>query len=308
MTTMLNPAVRRAGGLAFEGAPTAPTEMCWVALLGAGAVNLPGGECSLWLQLRGSSVLTLREGRFRLGRGDWMMLDRAGALEVQAQGPGRLLGVVPGVSGHDIVRDLGLLSGRGTMTRTQLGLAIRLWRAGAATSASSGLMGIGEQDQRQALQALFAQVAALQQDFAGRIARCPGRSLPSKRRVFARMQRARLFLEGNRHRIVRLTELAELTSFSIWYLSRMFHEIYGESPQEACVRFRLERALELLSETDWSIKRIAVECGFDNSGSFGRAFRHAHGQTPTAYRDAQMRVRQVMHVVNASGVMRSNAA
>lgn len=275
---------------------------------GAGAVEVPRGEYSLWLQLRGCSVLAVRDGLFRLERGDWVVLDRTGALEVRAQMPGLLLGVVPGIGAHDIVRDLGLLPGRGTMTRAQRRAAMRLWRAGAGASAADGAMADGGRSERHALRGLLRQVCALQQAFAGSIARCPGRSQHSKRRVFARMQRARLFLEGNRHRIVRLTELAELTSFSIWYLSRMFHEIYDESPQEAGVRFRLERARELLSETDWSIKRIAVECGFDNSGSFGRAFRHAHGQTPTAYRDAQACGRRLSSAADASSDTRSRAA
>ena len=98
-----------------------------------------------------------------------------------------------------------------------------------------------------AMQPLLMQLSLLQRDLASRMGRCPGRSHSRKRQVFGRLQRARLFLEGHRDRVVTLTELAELTSFSNWYLSKTFHSIYDECPQVASQRMRLEHACELLA-------------------------------------------------------------
>ena len=84
----------------------------------------------------------------------------------------------------------------------------------------------------------------------------------------------------------RLTELAELTSFSSWYLSKTFHGLYDESPQAASVRLRLERACELLAHTDAAIGEIGAACGFDNSCSFARAFRTRFRTTASAWREA----------------------
>ena len=75
------------------------------------------------------------------------------------------------------------------------------------------------------------------------IPRCPGRSRSRKRQVFGRLQRARLYLEGNCDRVVRISELAELTSFSSWYFSKTFHSLYEESPQAASARMRLDGPL-----------------------------------------------------------------
>ena len=92
-------------------------------------------------------------------------------------------------------------------------------------------------------------LAGIQRELAARIPRCPGRSRSRKRQVFGRLQRARLYLEGNCDRVVRISELAELTSFSSWYFSKTFHALYDESPQAAAARMRLERAAELLRGT-----------------------------------------------------------
>jgi AraC family transcriptional regulator len=243
--------------------------------------GLPRGEFSFWLQVRGTSCLHAREGTFRLGPGDWIVLDRGSATEVRNGAHGLMLGVVlTGASASSRwAQGQAVLPGRGRMSRPMMRQTMHLWREGH----TSGVGSDGEAAER-ALKALFAQIALFERDYDGNIARCPGRSISSKRRVFARMQRARLLLEGNRHRIVRLTELSELTNFSVWYLSKKYLEIYEESPQAASLRLRLQHAGELLAETDWPIKRVAGECGFDSSASFGRTFRRMYGQTPSQQR------------------------
>ena len=119
-----------------------------------------------------------------------------------------------------------------------------------------------------------------------RVARCPGRSRLRKRQVFSRLQRARLYLEGNCDRVVRISELAELTSFSSWYFSKTFHAVYDESPQAASARMRLERAADLLDNSQMMIGEVAAASGFDNCCSFARAFRVRYGMSATGYRNA----------------------
>jgi len=99
------------------------------------------------------------------------------------------------------------------------------------------------------------------------------------------MQRARMYLEGNSHRVVRIGELAELTNFSSWYLSKTFQSLYEESPQSLSARLRLERAAMLLRDTDMMIGEVASASGFDNCCSFARAFRARFGASATQYRE-----------------------
>jgi AraC family transcriptional regulator len=253
----------------------------WLAVARLGSLRTAGGGFSIWMQLRGRTRITAREGTFSLGPGEWLALDRDSAPELQAGRHGATLGVLfPADAGGRARGEL--LPGRGRMSARDLRIAIRLWRNGADAIRN----GSRDEPVGRALQSMLLHLSALQRGLDGGISRCPGRSVRRKRQVFGRLQRARLFLEGHRHRVVRLTELAELTSFSSWYLSKTFHDIYDESPQAASVRLRLEHACELLAGTDCSISEIGAACGFDNSCSFARAFRTRYRTTATAYRES----------------------
>jgi AraC family transcriptional regulator len=274
------------GHLALErGAGDATAR--WLAVARMGSLRTGASGFSIWIQLRGETRVAAREGSFTLRPGEWLALDRDSAPELQAGRSGATLGVLlPADPGGG--RRGELLPGRGGMSLRDLRIAIRLWRNGrdASTGERFGERpGRGEAALR-ALASMLAHLCALQRVMDGGISRCPGRSVRRKRQVFGRLQRARLFLDGHRNRVVRLTELAELTSFSSWYLSKTFHDIYEESPQAASVRLRLEHACDLLASTDDSISEIGAACGFDNSCSFARAFRARFFSTATAYREA----------------------
>lgn len=257
----------------------------WPAVARLGRLRAAGGGFSIWIQLRGHTRVIAREGSFNLGPGEWLALDRGSVPELQAGRHGATLGVLLPVEGNGR-GGAEVLPGRGRMNMRDLRIAIRLWRNGRRSAHARN----GDAAADRALQSMLLHLCALQCELDGGISRSPGRSVRRKRQVFGRMQRARLFLEGHRDRVVRLTELAELTSFSSWYLSKTFHVIYEESPQAASVRLRLEHACELLARSDRSISEIGASCGFDNSCSFARAFRARYRTTATAYRQSSRAV------------------
>lgn len=274
------PLADRGGAVDLEHDP-ADAAARWMAVARMGSLRTGGSGFSIWIQLRGQTRVVAREGSFSLRPGEWLALDRDSAPELLAGRHGATLGVLlPADPGGG--RRGELLPGRGRMNLRDLRIAIRLWRNGHDAAAT----GAGSETAARALPSMLLHLSALQRELDGGISRCPGRSVRRKRQVFGRLQRARLFLDGHRNRVVRLTELAELTSFSSWYLSKTFHEIYEESPQAASVRLRLERACELLACTDYSISEVGAACGFDNSCSFARAFRGRYLSTATAYREA----------------------
>lgn len=270
----------RGSSIELEHNPAAPGPR-WLAVSRMGSLRTAVGGFSIWMQLRGHTRVVAREGSFQLGPGEWLALDRDSAPELQAGRHAATLGVMIPADTFGRGR-VELLPGHGRMVARDLRIAIRLWRNGADMVGGHN----ADESVGRALQSMLLHLSALQRDLDGGISRCPGRSIRRKRQVFGRLQRARLFLEGNRHRVVRLSELAELTSFSSWYLSKTFHEIYEESPQAASVRLRLEHACELLAGTSCSISEIGASCGFDNSCSFARAFRTRFRTTATAYRDS----------------------
>jgi AraC family transcriptional regulator len=243
-----------------------------------GSVHLENGGFSIWLQIRGSSWVEAKEGRFQLQRGEWIALEKDSRPLVQSDRHGLCIGLS---LGGDVLRALGRLSdgtlyaGRGQLGRHDVLVALRLWRDAAGRMPTAD---IGQ------LRPLLLHLIGVQRDLAARVPRCPGRSRTRKRQVFGRLQRARLYLEGNSDRIVRISELAELTSFSSWYFSKTFLSLYDESPQAAAARLRIERAAELLESTSMMIGEVAAACGFDNCCSFARAFRARFGVSASGYR------------------------
>lgn len=83
---------------------------------------------------------------------------------------------------------------------------------------------------------------------------------------------------------LRLTEAAAACGLSASHLSRLFHQSTGLTFQEYVRRFRLERACELLEQTDLDITRIAFDAGFQSISQFHRSFRAVYGERPTQYR------------------------
>lgn len=259
--------------------PEAPAVFTGVSRLGCAQLAGPG--FSIWVQVRGSGWIEAREGKFQLRRGDWIALDRDARPAVQSDSGALCLGLTLSADTLDALAqfsDMGLYAGRGQLDRRGCRATLHLWHQTVRRAAK------GEGIAMQVLRPLLLHLAGLQRDVAARVLRCPGRSRSRKRQVFARLQRSRLYLEGNADRVVRIRELADLTSFSGWYFSKTFQAVYGESPQAAAARLRLERAADLLQTTTMMIGEIAAASGFDNCCSFARAFRARFGMPASRYR------------------------
>jgi len=256
-----------------DGEPSAP--LCMVVSR-LGSVRPAVGTFTLWVQLRGRSWIESKEGKFRLRAGDWIAFDRDSRPTVQADRNGLVIGV--GLDGNGLqalaeLTDSALYPGRSQLGRSDLRIALRLWRNAARSGDAAGA------------RPMLLHLAAMQRGFAQQEQRCPGRSRSRRRQVFGRMQRARLYLEGNSDRVVRVAELAQLTNFSSWYVSKTFQSLYEESPQALSARLRLERAADLLRDTSMMIGEVAAASGFDNCCSFARAFRARFGVSASHYRD-----------------------
>lgn len=261
-------------------APEGAASSC-VGVSRLGSAQLAGNQFSIWIQLRGSSWVEAKEGKFRLRRGRWIAFEKDSRPNVQADHHGLCIGLSLSAEAlQAIIRftDCGLYAGRGQISLRDARTALRLWReVGARATANDGI-------DMATLRPMLLQLVGFQRDIAARVARCPGRSRVRKRQVFSRLQRAHLYLEGNCDRVVRISELAELTSFSSWYFSKTFHGLYDESPQAAAARMRLEQAAELLVGTEMMVGEVAAACGFDNCCSFARAFRARYGMSASRYR------------------------
>lgn len=67
-------------------------------------------------------------------------------------------------------------------------------------------------------------------------------------------------------------------------LERGFRRYLDRSPHEELRRVRLKRVKQLLSETDWTLERIAERAGFDHPEYMMVQFKRVFGITPTQWR------------------------
>lgn len=88
-----------------------------------------------------------------------------------------------------------------------------------------------------------------------------------------------------------LPEIAEAVGLPERSLVRMCRRIFGESPMRLYLHIRLQAARNILFYEEYSIKDVALSCGFSYPAVFSRAFKQQFGQTPRAFR-AALRDRQ----------------
>jgi AraC-like DNA-binding protein len=99
-----------------------------------------------------------------------------------------------------------------------------------------------------------------------------------------RMLRARDTMDRAFARPLDVAALARTAHVSTAHFSRQFRATFGEPPYRYLQRRRVERAMELLRETECPVTEICLKVGFTSLGTFSRTFSAIVGEPPSAYR------------------------
>lgn len=91
-------------------------------------------------------------------------------------------------------------------------------------------------------------------------------------------------MEGNLDFPLSLEELAARLELSTRSVARECRRRFGETPMRLYLQIRLQAARNLLFYEEFSIKDIALACGFSYPSVFSRAFKAQFAQTPRAFR------------------------
>jgi AraC-like DNA-binding protein len=99
-----------------------------------------------------------------------------------------------------------------------------------------------------------------------------------------RMLRARDTIDRSFATALDVAALARVAHVSPAHFARQFRAVFGETPHRYLQRRRIERAMELLRDTDRPVTEVCLDVGFASLGTFSRTFSAVVGESPSAYR------------------------
>jgi len=95
-------------------------------------------------------------------------------------------------------------------------------------------------------------------------------------------------LHSNPERPWTVSALAKEAAVSRSVLDARFREVLGRSPIRYLTEWRMHVAEDLLATTDLGVGAVARRVGYDAEEAFSRAFKRAHGESPSVWRASHM--------------------
>jgi transcriptional regulator GlxA family with amidase domain len=109
-------------------------------------------------------------------------------------------------------------------------------------------------------------------------------SLNGRIGVSEKLKRAVRLMEENLETPLSTRALADTVGITARQLERLFGRYLHVSPKQYYVKLRLQRAHNLLMQTDASVIDVAMSCGFASHSHFTRRYKQTYGTTPHTVR------------------------
>jgi transcriptional regulator GlxA family with amidase domain len=98
-------------------------------------------------------------------------------------------------------------------------------------------------------------------------------------------------MEANIEEPLSTDDIANLVGLSRRQLERLFKQYLGRLPSRYYLELRLQRARQLLLDTNHSIVQVGLMCGFSSGSHFSTAFGTLFGNTPREERQRRLATR-----------------
>lgn len=105
-----------------------------------------------------------------------------------------------------------------------------------------------------------------------------------KKEVADHVTSALEIIRYNYNNELNIKNLADSLFLDSAYFSRLFKNRVGMSPKQYIQHIRLQKAKDLLENTDYSVKEIAITVGFADPLYFSKQFSKTENMTPTEFR------------------------
>ncbi|MCR5508430.1 MAG: response regulator [Lachnospiraceae bacterium] len=104
---------------------------------------------------------------------------------------------------------------------------------------------------------------------------------------FSSVERAKAYIEQRYNKDISLDEVSREVDISPYYFSKLFKEETGSNFIEYLTSLRINKAKQLISGSDMSMKEICTAVGYSDPNYFSRIFKKNVGVTPTEYKERQ---------------------
>ncbi|MBW3698099.1 AraC family transcriptional regulator [Vibrio sp. T187] len=105
----------------------------------------------------------------------------------------------------------------------------------------------------------------------------------------ARVQALFNDIESQLHLPWTVQGMAEKVFMSEEQLNRISKSLFGLSPRSKLIQLRMEKALSLLNQQEWSVSMISQRLGYKDPYNFSHRFKKHFGQSPSQYRKSVLR-------------------
>ena len=101
------------------------------------------------------------------------------------------------------------------------------------------------------------------------------------------IKNAQDYIAANYSKDIILDDVSKELQISPYYFSKLFKKRTGSNFIEYLTNVRIERAKELLRNTNKSMKEICLEVGYSDANYFSRTFKKNVGVTPSEYKEGK---------------------
>ncbi|MBO7359642.1 MAG: helix-turn-helix transcriptional regulator [Clostridia bacterium] len=98
------------------------------------------------------------------------------------------------------------------------------------------------------------------------------------------VRKAEEYIRANFDQPLTVEDIASQTHFSAPYFNKLFHSVNGSSPYDYLLKIRLEKAKELLLQTELPVHEVAEQTGFNSTSNFLCFFKKHIGFSALKFR------------------------
>jgi AraC-like DNA-binding protein len=94
------------------------------------------------------------------------------------------------------------------------------------------------------------------------------------------------FIDQHYQNDISVEDIAEYCKLDRSYLGKIFRSVLNTSPQEFLIRYRINKACEIMKTTDHTISETSLMVGYQDQFTFSKAFKNIMGKSPRDWRNA----------------------